>query len=160
MFFIDDILLSPAKAFMWIVRELHNAAQQEIKGEEDRLTHKLSTLYMLLETGGVDTDEFDRQEREILERLDAIRAANEPQEGDDAPGDESDDEEDQDSEDDGEDDEESGDSDADASEDDDQADADDADATDETDQDEADDDQANQTESTRGPSRDDQEDQP
>lgn len=72
MFIIDDILLAPAKGFMWIVRELHNAAQQEIEGEADRLTHRLSTLYMLLETGGISTEEFDEQERQILARLDEL----------------------------------------------------------------------------------------
>ena len=72
MFIIDDILLSPAKGFMWIVRELHNAAQQEIKGEAERLTHKLSTLYMLLETGGISAEEFDQQEQQILARLDEL----------------------------------------------------------------------------------------
>lgn len=74
MFIIDNILLSPVKGFMWIVRELHNAAQQEIKGEADQLTHRLSTLYMMLETGQISQAEFDAQEQEILARLDAIEA--------------------------------------------------------------------------------------
>ncbi len=96
MFVIDSILLSPMKGFMWIVRELHNAAQQEIKGEADQLTHRLSTLYMMLEANQVTQAEFESQEREILARLEAIEQAS---------GDESDDiDDDDDAEDDDEDD--------------------------------------------------------
>ncbi len=95
MFILDDILLSPAKAFMWIVRELHNAAQQDIQGEEDRLTHRLSTLYMVLETGGITPEEFDVQEQEILARLDAIQAARAVEEEIDEDGDEDASEEDE-----------------------------------------------------------------
>lgn len=76
---------------MWIVRELHNAAQQEIKGEADQLTHRLSTLYMMLEAGQVTQAEFEAQEREILARLEAIEQA-----GDDEPDDLDDDAEDDD----------------------------------------------------------------
>jgi hypothetical protein len=97
MFFIDDILLSPAKGFMWIVRELHNAAKQEIKGEGDRLTHRLSTLYMLLETGGISTEDFDKEEAQILARLDEIQEGNDAEDvdvDDDADEDDTDDEDD------------------------------------------------------------------
>ena len=96
MFIVDNILLSPMKGFMWIVRELHNAAQQEIKDEGDQLTHRLSTLYMMLETSQLTQDEFDQQEQEILTRLDEIEAAQgEPQAADD-DGEDSDDDDDSD----------------------------------------------------------------
>ncbi len=96
MFIIDNILLSPMKAFMWMVRELHNAAQQEITGEADQLTHRLSTLYMMLETQQITQEDFDLQEREILTRLDEIEALQGGAEPDDEF--ESDDDEDQDEE--------------------------------------------------------------
>jgi hypothetical protein len=89
MFVVDSILLSPVKGFMWIVRELHKAAQQELKGESDQLTHRLSTLYMMLETGQVTQEEFERQEHEILTRLEALDAAADAQAAED---DETDDE--------------------------------------------------------------------
>lgn len=121
MFVIDDILLSPMKGFMWIVRELQNAAQQEQEGEADRLTTRLSTLYMQLETGQITTEQFDEAEAEVLARLDAIRGEPAEAEADaDAQGDE---EEEDDSDDD--------DSDEDDSEDDDSnEDADDEEAVD------------------------------
>jgi len=75
MFIIDDLLLSPVKGFLWIVRELHKNAEEQIAGESEDLTAKLSTLYMMLETGQIGQDEFDAQERDILDRLDAIEAA-------------------------------------------------------------------------------------
>lgn len=91
MFVIDDILLSPMKGFMWIVRELQNAAQQEQEGEADRLTTRLSTLYMQLETGQITAEQFDEAEAEVLARLDAIRG--EPTEAEADADEESDDEE-------------------------------------------------------------------
>lgn len=75
MFVIDDLLLSPLKGFMWIVRELHKNAEETIAAESEDLTASLSTLYMMLETGQIGQEEFDAQEREILDRLDAIEAA-------------------------------------------------------------------------------------
>lgn len=88
MFVIDSILLSPVKGFMWLVRELHNAAQQEIEGETQRLTHRLSTLYMMLETEQITPEQFETQEREILERLAQLEAQ-------DQAGDDEEEEEDQ-----------------------------------------------------------------
>jgi hypothetical protein len=83
MFVIDDLLLSPVKGFMWIVRELHKAAEDQIASESEDLTARLSTLYMMLETGQIDQAQFDEQERAILDRLDAIDAAGDGGEDDD-----------------------------------------------------------------------------
>jgi hypothetical protein len=33
MFLIDDLLLSPVKGVLWIFREIHDVAQQELAGE-------------------------------------------------------------------------------------------------------------------------------
>ena len=75
MLIIDDILLSPVKGFMWIMRELHNAVEQELEDESARLTTSLSDLYMMLETGMISEEEFAAQEKEILDRLDAAATA-------------------------------------------------------------------------------------
>ncbi|MEM1164819.1 MAG: gas vesicle protein GvpG [Planctomycetota bacterium] len=74
MFIVDDILFSPAKGFMWIMRELHKAASQELESEADRITAELSSLYMRLETGEITEDEFDERETELLDRLDELQA--------------------------------------------------------------------------------------
>jgi hypothetical protein len=70
---IDDILLSPIKGFLWIMRELHKAAEQELENEAERLTSSLSDLYMMLETGILTEEEFAQREKEILDRLDSLQ---------------------------------------------------------------------------------------
>ena len=42
MFLIDDILLSPAKGVLWVFREIHDAAQQELAGESEAITAALA----------------------------------------------------------------------------------------------------------------------
>lgn len=115
MFVIDDLLLSPLKGFMWIVRELHKNAEETIAAESEDLTASLSTLYMMLETGQIGQEEFDAQEREILDRLDAIEAAGGDAEASSDDADDEDlDDEDDDADEDGEiEDEASGDDEAD-----------------------------------------------
>ncbi len=73
MFILDDILLFPVRSILWIFRELHNAAQEEIENEADSITNELSDLYMMLETGKITESEFDAREKELLDRLDEIQ---------------------------------------------------------------------------------------
>lgn len=72
MLIIDDILLFPVRSVLWIFREVHKAAQQELATEADAITAELSELYMLLETGRISQEKFDAQEKELLDRLDKI----------------------------------------------------------------------------------------
>ena len=74
MFLVDDILLSPAKGLLWVFREIHDAAQQELVGESETITAALSELYMRLETGQITETEFDAQETTLLDRLDRLQA--------------------------------------------------------------------------------------
>jgi len=73
MFILDDILLFPIKSILWMFREIHNAAQQELATEAETITADLSELYMMLETGRITEDEFDTREKELLDRLDEIQ---------------------------------------------------------------------------------------
>ncbi|MBI5628747.1 MAG: gas vesicle protein GvpG [Candidatus Rokubacteria bacterium] len=79
MFLIDDFLL-------WVVEQVHDAAQEEMAGEADAITEELRQLYMRLEAGQITELEFDEQEQKLLDRLDAIRAREEG--GDDEAGEE------------------------------------------------------------------------
>jgi hypothetical protein len=83
MFLVDDLLLSPVKGILWIFREIHDAAQQELAGESEAITAALSELYMRLETGQITEGEFEAQEKVLLDRLDRLQeqeaAAPEPQ---------------------------------------------------------------------------------
>jgi hypothetical protein len=81
MFLIDDFLL-------WVVEKVHDAAQEEMAGEADAITEELRQLYMRLEAGQITELEFDEQEQNFLDRLDAIRAREEAGDDDDEAGEE------------------------------------------------------------------------
>jgi hypothetical protein len=70
---IDDILLSPLHGIGWIVREVHQAAKQEVAGQSEALTAELRELYMLLETGKISEPEYEAREKELLDRLQLLR---------------------------------------------------------------------------------------
>jgi hypothetical protein len=93
MFLVDDILLFPVKGIYWIVHEVHNAAQQELAGEKDAITVRLSELYMMLETGQLAEEEFTAMEKELLDRLDAISEPGAMVVSDDTPGEDDEDDE-------------------------------------------------------------------
>ncbi|OGA47996.1 MAG: hypothetical protein A3F74_07085 [Betaproteobacteria bacterium RIFCSPLOWO2_12_FULL_62_58] len=103
MLLVDDLLLSPFTSLLWVFKEIHKAVQQEKAGEAEAVTRLLSELYMKLETGAITEEEFAAEEKQLLDRLDAIERRN--QGGDEEADDESDDEsdEDEDDADDGED---------------------------------------------------------
>lgn len=73
MLIIDDILLSPLHGIGWIVREVHQAAKQEVAGQSEALTAELRELYMLLETGKISEPEYEAREKELLDRLQLLR---------------------------------------------------------------------------------------
>jgi hypothetical protein len=77
MFFVDDLLMSPVKGVLWVFREIHDAAQQELAGESEAITAALTELYMKLETGQITEEQFDAQEKVLLDRLDRLQAEEE-----------------------------------------------------------------------------------
>ena len=72
MFLVDDILLFPVHSILWIFREIHQAAESEIAGEEEEITESLRLLYMQLETGQITEQQFDAEEKLLLDRLEVI----------------------------------------------------------------------------------------
>lgn len=74
MFLVDDLLMSPIKGVLWVFREIHDAAEQELAGESEAITAALSELYMKLETGQITEEQFDAQEKVLLDRLDRLQA--------------------------------------------------------------------------------------
>lgn len=73
MLLVDDILLSPVKGLLWVFREIHHAAEEEIVNEAEAITTELSELYMMLETGKITEAEFDSREKNLLDRLEKIQ---------------------------------------------------------------------------------------
>jgi hypothetical protein len=73
MVLVDDLLLFPVHSLLWIFREIHNAAQQELANESESITAELSNLYMMLETGKISEEEFAGEEKTLLDRLDRMQ---------------------------------------------------------------------------------------
>ena len=73
MVLVDDLLLFPMHSLLWLFREIHNAAQQELANESESITAELSNLYMMLETGKISEEEFAGEEKTLLDRLDRMQ---------------------------------------------------------------------------------------
>jgi hypothetical protein len=73
MVLVDDVLMFPIRSVLWIFREIHNAAQEELANETESITAELSGLYMMLETGKISEEEFAAEEKTLLDRLDRIQ---------------------------------------------------------------------------------------
>lgn len=76
MFLIGDILLAPLRTVLWLSRKLNEVVEKELY-DEGRIKEKLMELQSLLELNQIDEEDFNRQEKELLERLEAIRIAKE-----------------------------------------------------------------------------------
>ena len=74
MLLVDDILFFPVHSIMWIFREISKVAHEELAGEAQSITERLRLLYMQLETGRITEQQFDAQEKLLLDRLDAIHS--------------------------------------------------------------------------------------
>ncbi len=72
MFLVDNLLLSPFTSLLWVFKEINEAVQQEKAGEAEGVTRSLGELYMKLETGAITEEQFTAEEKQLLDRLDAI----------------------------------------------------------------------------------------
>lgn len=76
MFLLDDILLAPLKGVIWMGKKINEIVEKEIS-DEGRIKEKLMELQLRFELDEISEEEYKRQEKELLERLDAIRKAKE-----------------------------------------------------------------------------------
>ncbi len=74
MFLLDDILKAPAQGLLWVVQELHEAARRDRENEAGQIRNSLRDLYLKVEQGEITDQEFDEQERVLLDRLDVLEA--------------------------------------------------------------------------------------
>jgi len=72
MFLIDDLVTGPGKFVLWIFRQIHEAAKEELGNEKQLITAELSRLHGELESGRLSEEEFDQREQVLLDRLDAV----------------------------------------------------------------------------------------
>jgi len=76
MFLIDDILLAPLKSVIWLGKKINEVVQREVS-DEGRIKEKLMELQLRFELDEISEDEYNKQEKELLARLDEIRRAKE-----------------------------------------------------------------------------------
>lgn len=76
MFFLDDILLSPIKLVVWFGEKINETVQKELS-DEGKIKEKLMQLQLKFEMDEISEAEYNRQEKELLDRLEAIRKAKE-----------------------------------------------------------------------------------
>ena len=72
MFLLDNLLLAPFNSLLWVFKEINQVVQQETSGEAEGVTRMLSELYMRLDTGSITEEQFEAEEKRLLDRLDAI----------------------------------------------------------------------------------------
>ena len=75
-FIIDDILLAPVNAVIWLGEKLKEAADAELY-DQDKIKAELGTLQLQLEMGEISDSAYQKEEKILLERLNQSRAAKE-----------------------------------------------------------------------------------
>ncbi|MBI1938987.1 MAG: gas vesicle protein GvpG [Ignavibacteriales bacterium] len=78
MFLIDDILLSPLKGIIWLSEKLENFVEKELT-DQDKIKEKLMALQLQFELDEISEEDYDKQECELLVRLDEIQKQKEEQ---------------------------------------------------------------------------------
>lgn len=76
MFLIDDILLAPLKGVIWLGRKINDVVERELS-DEGLIKEKLMELQLRFEMDEISEEEYNRQEGELLARLDAVKKAKE-----------------------------------------------------------------------------------
>ncbi len=76
MFLIDDILLAPLNGIIWLGKKINEVAEKEFS-DEGLIKERLMELQLKFELDKISEKEYNKQEVELLARLDAIRKAKE-----------------------------------------------------------------------------------
>jgi hypothetical protein len=74
VFLIDSILLAPLKAVIWMGQKLSDMAQKELCNG-GRIKEELMRLQLQFELDEISQQEYDRKEKELLDRLDVVTNA-------------------------------------------------------------------------------------
>ena len=73
MFIIDDLLASPVRGLMFVLRKINDAVQQERDAQKKATMTELTALHRELDEGKITEDEFDAREHTLLSRLDKMQ---------------------------------------------------------------------------------------
>lgn len=58
MFMVDDVLLLPVRGLFYVLREIREAAAEEVRRQEEAVRRELSELYMALERREITEEQF------------------------------------------------------------------------------------------------------
>ena len=72
-FLIDDILLSPIKGLVGIAKKVRDMALEELEDTPEKLQRELLDLQMALEAEQISEAEYEKKEKDILERMEALK---------------------------------------------------------------------------------------
>lgn len=73
MLIIDDILLAPFKGLWFIFKKIHEQVREELEDTPEKLQRELLENQMLLETEKITEEEYQKKEKNILERLNVLK---------------------------------------------------------------------------------------
>ena len=76
MFLIDNILLAPLNGVIWLGKKINEVTEREFS-DEGLIKEKLMQLQLRFEVDEISEEDYNRQEKELLGRLEAIRKAKE-----------------------------------------------------------------------------------
>jgi len=73
MFFIDDLLLLPARMGMDIVEKIRDMALEQLEDSPEKLQRELLDLELALETEDITEEEYNKKEKDILAKMEALK---------------------------------------------------------------------------------------
>jgi hypothetical protein len=74
MFLLDDLLIgAPLAGFRFVLRQLANIADRELRDDEEKVIGELRALHARLEAGEIDRRAFRKAERPLMERWRALK---------------------------------------------------------------------------------------
>ncbi len=65
-------ITGPLKGLIWVAKKIQASAEQEITAKREATRAELSSLYMMMDTGKITEEEFDKREHELLDQLDKL----------------------------------------------------------------------------------------
>jgi len=74
MFLLDNLLMAPGKAVLFLLEEVAKKAQEEFLDDES-VKRELQEIYAMLEAGKISEKDFEAREMHLVERLQQIAAA-------------------------------------------------------------------------------------
>lgn len=72
MFLLDDILLAPVNGLVWLAQKIDEVVKKETS-DDGRIKEKLMELQLKFELDEITEEEYNKKEKELLERLDALQ---------------------------------------------------------------------------------------